>query len=393
MTRREERRVRAGDPQAAEGRDRRPGRRAAQAGPPVAVRRPAARPSSPAASASGWRWPGRSPSSPRCCCSTSRSAPSTPRSARSCASGCAACTTRCHVTTVFVTHDQEEALEVADEIVVINDGRIEQVGTPDQLYDEPANDFVMGFLGEVTQLGDGPPAAARHRDRADARPGRQRRRRHPAADPRRLRGAAGRRHRGRPGGLGGDHPHPRPRAGARGGHAGVDHPDQRRGHRARDEVAARPADAGAGRLSRSSCRRPWSPAAAGCTSGRRRSAPRRGGPSWPRPAGGELGRQRRRTAVGGQVGRLEVAVAGQTLDGGVVVAVRGQVAGGLGDGDGVPLADGAVGLHAQRRQQRLAAAERVAGDPAEHVADPVVHLLGAADPGDPLRLGRRGPCR
>ena len=56
-------------------------------------------------------------------------------------------------TTVFVTHDQEEALEVADEIVVINEGRIEQVGTPDQLYDEPANDFVMDFLGEVTQLG------------------------------------------------------------------------------------------------------------------------------------------------------------------------------------------------------------------------------------------------
>jgi sulfate/thiosulfate transport system ATP-binding protein len=57
-----------------------------------------------------------------------------------------------HVTTVFVTHDQEEALEVSDEIVVINDGRIEQIGTPDQLYDEPANDFVMGFLGPVTKL-------------------------------------------------------------------------------------------------------------------------------------------------------------------------------------------------------------------------------------------------
>ncbi len=59
-----------------------------------------------------------------------------------------------HVTTVFVTHDQEEAMEVADEIVVINEGRVEQIGTPDQLYDEPANDFVMGFLGEVTRLGD-----------------------------------------------------------------------------------------------------------------------------------------------------------------------------------------------------------------------------------------------
>ena len=57
-----------------------------------------------------------------------------------------------NVTTVFVTHDQEEALEVADEIVVINEGRIEQVGTPDQLYDEPASDFVMSFLGPVTTL-------------------------------------------------------------------------------------------------------------------------------------------------------------------------------------------------------------------------------------------------
>ena len=57
-----------------------------------------------------------------------------------------------HVTTVFVTHDQEEALEVADEIVVINEGRVEQIGTPDELYDEPANDFVMSFLGPVTRL-------------------------------------------------------------------------------------------------------------------------------------------------------------------------------------------------------------------------------------------------
>ena len=57
-----------------------------------------------------------------------------------------------HVTTVFVTHDQEEALEVADEIVVINEGRVEQIGTPDQLYDTPANDFVMRFLGETTDL-------------------------------------------------------------------------------------------------------------------------------------------------------------------------------------------------------------------------------------------------
>lgn len=57
-----------------------------------------------------------------------------------------------HVTTVFVTHDQEEALEVSDEIVVINEGRVEQIGSPDALYDEPANDFVMSFLGPTTIL-------------------------------------------------------------------------------------------------------------------------------------------------------------------------------------------------------------------------------------------------
>ena len=57
-----------------------------------------------------------------------------------------------HVTTVFVTHDQEEALEVADELVVINNGRVEQVGSPTDLYDHPANDFVMRFIGPVTRL-------------------------------------------------------------------------------------------------------------------------------------------------------------------------------------------------------------------------------------------------
>src|SRR2546423_463832 len=57
-----------------------------------------------------------------------------------------------HVTTVFVTHDQEEAMEVADEIVVMAGGVVQQIGTPDQLYDSPANEFVMGFLGPVTRL-------------------------------------------------------------------------------------------------------------------------------------------------------------------------------------------------------------------------------------------------
>jgi sulfate transport system ATP-binding protein len=60
-----------------------------------------------------------------------------------------------HVTTVLVTHDQEEAMELADRIVVLNAGRIEQVGAPRELYDAPANDFVMGFLGPVARLGGG----------------------------------------------------------------------------------------------------------------------------------------------------------------------------------------------------------------------------------------------
>jgi sulfate/thiosulfate transport system ATP-binding protein len=61
---------------------------------------------------------------------------------------------RVHVTTVLVTHDQEEAMSVADLIVVMNEGRIEQAGHPRDLYDKPANQFVMGFLGPVSRLGE-----------------------------------------------------------------------------------------------------------------------------------------------------------------------------------------------------------------------------------------------
>ena len=57
-----------------------------------------------------------------------------------------------HVTTVLVTHDQSEALDVADRIAVLNNGRIEQVGSPAEVYDSPANEFVMSFLGAVSSL-------------------------------------------------------------------------------------------------------------------------------------------------------------------------------------------------------------------------------------------------
>ena len=78
-----------------------------------------------------------------------------------------------HITSVFVTHDQEEALEVADRVVVLNHGKVEQVGTPDEVYDKPATPFVYQFLGNVNlfhsrvhngfaQIGDWQVAAPEH---------------------------------------------------------------------------------------------------------------------------------------------------------------------------------------------------------------------------------------
>jgi sulfate transport system ATP-binding protein len=59
-----------------------------------------------------------------------------------------------HTPTVFVTHDQEEAMEVADSVVVMNRGRIEQIAAPAELYDAPANQFVMSFVGQANRLGE-----------------------------------------------------------------------------------------------------------------------------------------------------------------------------------------------------------------------------------------------
>lgn len=71
-----------------------------------------------------------------------------------------------HVTTVFVTHDQEEAMEVSDELVVMNKGRVEQVGSPAEIYDNPASPFVMGFIGPVNVL---PSNASLFRQSHDSR--------------------------------------------------------------------------------------------------------------------------------------------------------------------------------------------------------------------------------
>lgn len=59
-----------------------------------------------------------------------------------------------HVTTIFVTHDQAEAMDIASQIAVMNHARIEQVGNPTQLYDEPASDFVMEFVGDAVRFGN-----------------------------------------------------------------------------------------------------------------------------------------------------------------------------------------------------------------------------------------------
>ena len=59
-----------------------------------------------------------------------------------------------HVTTIFVTHDQEEAMDVAEQIVVMNNGHVEQAGSPHDLYEHPKTEFVMSFVGPVNRLGD-----------------------------------------------------------------------------------------------------------------------------------------------------------------------------------------------------------------------------------------------
>ena len=112
----------------------------------------AIRPSSRAGNASAWRSRGRSRSSRACCCSTSLSALSTRKVRKDLRRWLRDVHERTGQTTVFVTHDQDEALELADRVAILNDGRLEQLGTPDEIHDDPASPFVMSFVGETSRL-------------------------------------------------------------------------------------------------------------------------------------------------------------------------------------------------------------------------------------------------
>ena len=100
-----------------------------------------------AASASASPWGARSCAIQRSFCSTNLCRTSTPSCACRCARKSNACIRRCKTTTVYVTHDQVEAMTLADRVVVMNDGRIEQIGTPQELYHHPRTRFVAGFIG------------------------------------------------------------------------------------------------------------------------------------------------------------------------------------------------------------------------------------------------------
>ena len=107
--------------------------------------------SSPAASVSASRWHGLWRSSPASSCSTSRSAPSTPRCARTCARWLREIHERTGQTTVFVTHDQDEALELADRVAVLNQGSWSR-SEPPTMFRIGLHPFVMNFLGEAARF-------------------------------------------------------------------------------------------------------------------------------------------------------------------------------------------------------------------------------------------------
>ena len=126
--------------------------RGAPDGPARRATRSASRASCRAASGSGSRSPGRSSTGRACCSSTSRSARSTSSSARRCRSSSRRSSRQVGITFIYVTHDQEEALTMSDRLAVFNQGRIEQIGAPAEVYERPLTRFVAGFVGTSNLL-------------------------------------------------------------------------------------------------------------------------------------------------------------------------------------------------------------------------------------------------
>ena len=106
----------------------------------------------PEDSSSVWPWRARWPTGPTSCCSTSRSGRSTRRSAPACGARSATIQRKLGIATIFVTHDQEEAFELADRVGVMNFGRILEVGRPTELYLRPQTEFVATFLGRANLM-------------------------------------------------------------------------------------------------------------------------------------------------------------------------------------------------------------------------------------------------
>ena len=171
MTRAQEHRLRAEDGRAmsqaeidAEGGEARP---RSSTSPTTSTAGPA---SSPAASASASPSAAPSCASPRSSCSTSRCRTSTPRCACNMRVEIAELHQQLETTMIYVTHDQVEAMTMADKIVVLNAGSIEQVGTPLELYDKPGNLFVAGFIGSPKMNLIGGAQAAQTQGRDHRRP-------------------------------------------------------------------------------------------------------------------------------------------------------------------------------------------------------------------------------
>ena len=162
--RRREHRLRAGDARHQARRRRRTRRRRVAAGAACRNTATACRGSCRAGSSSASHWPARWSSNRRCCCWTSRSGALDKALRQSMQVELRALQQRLGMTTVMVTHDQDEALTMADRIVIMRDGRIEQVGAPAEVYQRPVSRFVAGFLGASNFLRGRVVDAAERRD-------------------------------------------------------------------------------------------------------------------------------------------------------------------------------------------------------------------------------------